>query len=71
MKVAMPVKSLTCPYDAKTVKPFPKYFSMVLAFAGDSTITRADIFAPNEVRMECRHTLALPFVSSALPYQID
>ena len=33
-------KSDTCPYDALTVTCFPKYPEIVLAFAGDSTITR-------------------------------
>jgi hypothetical protein len=30
-----------------TTNPSPKYFSMVLAFAGDSTITRFFIFKKN------------------------
>jgi hypothetical protein len=33
-----------CPILEVTVKPLPRYFSMVLAFAGDSTITRFFIF---------------------------
>ena len=33
-------KSLICPKLDATVKPFPKNFSIVFAFAGDSTITR-------------------------------
>src|SRR5258706_1006463 len=33
-------RSRTCPYDDLTVKSFPRNFSMVLAFAGDSTMTR-------------------------------
>src|ERR1700678_2249887 len=32
-------RSFTCPSEASTVKPFPKYFWMVFAFAGDSTMT--------------------------------
>src|SRR3989344_3380237 len=32
-------KSRICPTDARTVNPLPRYFSIVLAFAGDSTIT--------------------------------
>ena len=34
-------KSRTCPYDAKTVKPGPRYLFIVLALAGDSTTTTA------------------------------
>src|SRR3546814_3495653 len=32
-------KSRTCPYDARTRKSPPRYFSMVFALAGDSTMT--------------------------------
>ena len=33
-------KSLMCPKLDFTVKPLPRNFSIVLAFAGDSTITK-------------------------------
>src|SRR5580692_540359 len=33
-------RSFTCPSEASTVKPLPKYFWMVFALAGDSTITK-------------------------------
>lgn len=33
-------KSLTWPMEASTTKFFPKYFPIVLALAGDSTITK-------------------------------
>src|ERR1700683_560544 len=33
-------RSRTCPYEASTLKPLPRYFLIVRAFAGDSTITR-------------------------------
>src|SRR5580700_7388455 len=33
-------RSLTWPSDASTVKPLPRYFWMVFALAGDSTITK-------------------------------
>src|SRR3984893_8890192 len=33
-------RSLTWPSEASTVKPFPRYFWMVFAFAGDSTMTK-------------------------------
>ena len=33
-------KSRTCPFDAVTSYPEPKYFFMVFTFAGDSTITK-------------------------------
>src|SRR5687767_6737819 len=33
-------RSRTCPFEARTSKPAPRYFPMVRAFAGDSTITR-------------------------------
>src|SRR3954463_15216829 len=33
-------RSRTCPIDAFTMKPSPRYLLIVLAFAGDSTITR-------------------------------
>jgi len=33
-------KSLTCPSEASTTKPFPRYFWMVFALAGDSTMTK-------------------------------
>src|SRR6187402_2908559 len=33
-------RSLTCPIDAFTMKPSPRYLLIVLALAGDSTITR-------------------------------
>src|SRR3569833_925661 len=32
-------RSMMCPTDARTSKPLPKYFSIVFALAGDSTIT--------------------------------
>lgn len=35
-----------CPTDARTVYPLPRYFSIVFAFAGDSTITN---FTPLEI----------------------
>src|ERR1700739_2524633 len=31
---------LTCPSEASTEKPFPRYFWMVFALAGDSTMTK-------------------------------
>src|SRR5689334_18176386 len=34
-------RSRTCPMDAFTTKPSPRYLLIVLAFAGDSTITRS------------------------------
>src|SRR5215471_13368450 len=34
-------RSLTCPTDAFTTKPRPRYFLIVFAFAGDSTMTSA------------------------------
>src|SRR6266404_8008198 len=34
-------KSFTCPSEASTVKPRPRYFWIVLALAGDSTMTSA------------------------------
>ena len=34
------MEKLTCPIDAITLYFLPKYFSMVLAFAGDSTMTK-------------------------------
>ena len=37
-------KSRTCPIEAITSYPGPKYFLMVFAFAGDSTITNFDIY---------------------------
>mgnify|MGYP003305812790 CR=1 FL=1 len=33
-------KSRTCPTDAMTCHPAPRYFSIVLAFDGDSTISK-------------------------------
>src|SRR5271154_4968498 len=33
-------RSLMCPTEASTVKSFPRYLLIVLALAGDSTITR-------------------------------
>src|SRR3954462_13305104 len=33
-------RSRTCPIDAFTTKPSPRYLLIVLALAGDSTITR-------------------------------
>ena len=33
-------RSRKCPIEARTIYFFPKYFSMVFAFAGDSTITK-------------------------------
>src|SRR5579864_7509847 len=33
-------RSFTWPSEASTVKPFPRYFWMVFAFAGDSTMTK-------------------------------
>src|SRR3989442_10193947 len=33
-------RSRTWPFDARTLKPGPRYLPMVRAFAGDSTITR-------------------------------
>src|SRR5438270_7029584 len=33
-------KSFTCPSEASTEKPLPKYFWMVFALAGDSTMTK-------------------------------
>src|SRR5579864_1790900 len=33
-------RSLTCPSEASTEKPFPRYFWMVFALAGDSTMTK-------------------------------
>src|SRR5256885_2977577 len=33
-------RSMTWPIEASTVKPFPRYFSIVFAFVGDSTITK-------------------------------
>src|SRR5580692_4057340 len=32
-------RSMMCPTDARTSKPLPRYFSIVFALAGDSTIT--------------------------------
>src|SRR5579872_5690043 len=33
-------RSFTCPSEASTLKPFPRYFWIVFAFAGDSTMTK-------------------------------
>src|SRR5580692_8664393 len=33
-------RSRTCPYEASTSKSLPRYFLMVFALAGDSTMTR-------------------------------
>src|SRR5215831_13811051 len=33
-------RSLTCPSEASTEKPFPRYFWIVFALAGDSTMTK-------------------------------
>src|SRR5947209_5318071 len=33
-------RSFTCPREASTEKPFPRYFWMVFALAGDSTMTK-------------------------------
>src|SRR5579862_8638297 len=33
-------RSRTCPYDASTSKSLPRYFLIVFALAGDSTLTR-------------------------------
>src|SRR5262245_36605101 len=37
-------RSLMCPTDAFTVNPAPRYFLIVFALAGDSTITSARSF---------------------------
>jgi hypothetical protein len=34
-----------CPIDARTSKPLPRYFSIVFALAGDSTITSDFVIA--------------------------
>src|SRR5882724_11455553 len=34
------LRSRTCPYDARTSKSLPRYFLIVFALAGDSTMTR-------------------------------
>jgi hypothetical protein len=36
---------MMCPTDARTSKPLPRYFSIVFALAGDSTITSALLIA--------------------------
>src|SRR5215467_16076767 len=33
-------RSLTCPSEASTLKPLPRYFWIVFALAGDSTMTK-------------------------------
>src|SRR3954453_9889510 len=33
-------RSRTCPYEARTVKSLPRYLLIVLALAGDSTMSR-------------------------------
>ena len=38
-------RSRRCPMDAVTLYPLPRYFSIVLAFAGDSTMTSSFAFA--------------------------
>src|ERR1700694_6051847 len=38
-------KSMMCPTDARTSYPLPRYFSIVFALAGDSTITNALLIA--------------------------
>src|SRR5882672_5476216 len=39
-------RSRTCPFEARTSNPGPRYLPMVRAFAGDSTMTR---FFPRRV----------------------
>src|SRR5882757_9005415 len=39
------LRSRTCPYDASTSKSVPRYFLIVFALAGDSTMTRLSAIA--------------------------
>ncbi len=43
-------RSRTWPTDARTVYPAPKYFSIVFAFAGDSTITSVVLMTSIDTR---------------------
>ena len=43
-----------CPKLAFTVKSFPKYFWNVLAFAGDSTITKFSITGLSNFTIDCK-----------------
>src|SRR5208283_2870053 len=62
-------RSMMCPTEASTSKPLPRYFSIVFALAGDSTIT-SDLFIailkPNPT-LYCSicwtHNSELPFSS--------
>jgi len=47
-------RSRICPIEDSTVKPGPRYLAIVLALAGDSTITRADRVA------DSRRTFRVP-----------
>src|SRR5215475_5663764 len=39
------MRSRTCPYEASTSKSLPRYFLIVFALAGDSTMTRLSVIA--------------------------
>jgi hypothetical protein len=43
---------------ASTVKPRPKYLPIVLALAGDSTITKA-LLGPSEVELDLRFAMVV------------
>src|SRR3989344_6955642 len=47
-------KSRMCPTDARTVKPEPRYFSIVFALAGDSTITNFIQYFQRKLLRACR-----------------
>ena len=59
-------RSLTCPKEAFTENEFPRYFLMVRAFAGDSTITR-DFGIPLKAPPDYRFTKYFCPLSSTNP----
>src|ERR1035438_5758999 len=52
-------RSMMCPTDARTSKPAPRYFSIVFALAGDSTITSDLLIA----LLDYNYTLPCPACS--------
>ena len=60
-------RSMMCPTDARTSNPLPRYFSIVFALAGDSTITSDRLVAIlNSVPSSL--SLSLPGLSGPLIY---
>ena len=55
-------RSFTWPTEARTSKPRPRYFLMVLAFAGDSTMTR---LGPPSTPLRARFVAAGAFSTAA------